>query len=75
MLFSVGATQVTSALPVVTAAAITSMVKAGRDAVAVPSATLITMPVVAPRLLLAGTPESSPVFVLKVAQLGAFVIE
>src|SRR5262249_22211866 len=54
---------------------VTVIVKAGSDALAVPSFTVITMPEKLPTLVAAGAPPSFPVVVLNVAQLGMFVIE
>ena len=58
-----------------TAVATTTILNAGREAVAVPSATVITMPVVVPTSVSFGLPDSWPVCALKAAQAGAFVME
>jgi hypothetical protein len=56
-------------------AAVTMIWKAGREAVALPSAALMTMLPVVPTSLLAGVPEISPLLVLMVAQPGRPVAE
>ncbi len=53
---------------------VTVSVKAGRDALKVPSDTLITIPAVAPTSALAGVPLKAPVAVLKVAHVGLFAM-
>jgi tRNA A37 threonylcarbamoyladenosine synthetase subunit TsaC/SUA5/YrdC len=75
-LFSVGATQESVAVPVPgIPVAVTVMLNAGSEALAVPSATVITIPEVVPASLTAGVPDNWPVLVLKVAQAGACAIE
>src|SRR5215468_6928452 len=61
------------ALPVV--AGVTVMLKGGSEAEATPSLTLSTMLEYVPVCALAGVPESWPVAMLKLAQVGLFVIE
>jgi hypothetical protein len=56
-------------------AEVTVMENAGSEALAVPSATLITMPVYVPALAADGVPESWPVLVLNVAHAGWPTIE
>jgi len=53
----------------------TVILKAANEALAVPSLTLITIPVVVPTSLIDGVPDNEPEAELKVLQLGAFVIE
>ena len=53
-------------------AAATVMGNGGNEAVLVPSLTLITMPETVPTELEVGVPDSCPVAMLKVAQLGLF---
>ncbi len=55
------------------AAAVTVRVKAGREAVTVPSLTLMTIPEWTAAVV--GVPESRPVVVLKLAQLGLLAME
>jgi hypothetical protein len=55
-------------------AAVTAMPKAGSDADALPSLTLITMLPYVPTAEGPGVPSSAPVFTLKVAQAGRFAI-
>ena len=78
-MFSVGATHDTVAVPlvgvVVPVVPVTVMLNADSDAVAVPSATLITIFEVVPTSVSFGLPESCPVEVLNVAQEGAFWME
>jgi hypothetical protein len=57
------------------AAALTVMANASSDADAVPSLTLITIPLYVPTSLADGVPLSCPVAMLKVAQAGLLVIE
>src|SRR5688500_14836814 len=66
--FSVGGVQPIVAEPV--AIAVTVIEKAAREAVALPSLTVITMPDVVPAWLAVGEPESLPSDGLKVAQAG-----
>jgi hypothetical protein len=54
---------------------VTVMLNAASEALAVPSATVITIPDVVPASVAFGLPESCPVVVLKVAQDGAFLME
>ena len=56
-------------------AAVTVMVNAGSEAVALPSVTEITMPGYVPTCNAAGVPESWPLVVLNVAQAGLPEIE
>jgi hypothetical protein len=55
--------------------AVTWMLKVGRDALAVPSLTLIAMLPNVPTSLVDGLPVSCPVEALKVAQAGKWLIE
>jgi len=55
--------------------ALTAIVKVGSDAVATPSVTLMTIPVLAPTSPAPGVPVSWPVVELKVAQAGLLVME
>ena len=65
------------ALRVITglAAALTVIANASSDADALPSLTLITIPLYVPTSLADGVPLSCPVAMLNVAQAGLFVIE
>jgi hypothetical protein len=56
-------------------AAFTVIAKAGSDALAVPSLTDMTMPVVVPTCSAAGVPDRRPVELLKLAHAGRFEIE
>ena len=70
-MFSAGGAQDKDTVPVCAAAgAVTSILKAARDAVAVPSVALMTMLPLVPTWLLVGVPEIAPVAWLKLAQLG-----
>jgi hypothetical protein len=53
----------------------TLMLNAAREAVAEPSATVITIPELVPTSVSLGLPESCPVCALKVVQEGAFAME
>ena len=70
MVFSVGATHSTVALPF--AICVTAMGKAGRETVVVPLLTLMVMFEYVATSASVGVPDNSPVFVLKLAQLGSF---
>ena len=67
-----GACQSRDAVPVAGAAgaAVTSILKGARDAVALPSLALMVMSPVAPTLRAVGVPEISPVLELNLVQLG-----
>ena len=72
-MFCVGAVQDRDADPA--AGAVTSIVKAGRDAVALPSTATMAMLLVVPTSPPVGVPDISPVLELMVAQLGRPVAE
>lgn len=69
-MFVVGIVQDRDADPLAAEAAVTSILKGAKDAVALPSLALMVMSPVTPTSLLVGVPEISPVLALKPAQLG-----
>ena len=71
-MFSVGAVQLSVTLPV--ALSVTAMGNEGRDALVLPSLTLMLMFEYVPTSAAVGVPDSSPVELLKLAQLGAFLM-
>ena len=62
-------------VPEIVGADVTVIEKAASEALAAPSATLMTMPVYVPTLAAVGVPLSCPVVELKVAQAGMPVME
>src|ERR1700683_2362709 len=73
LVFSVGALQLSVALPL--AGCVTVMLNGASDAEAEPSLTLITILRNTPALALVGVPDSSPVRLLKFAHDGVLVSE
>jgi hypothetical protein len=71
----VGATQLSVALLVVGVAGVTVILKGESELEATPSLTLRTMLEYVPVCVLAGVPESWPVAMLKLAQVGLFCTE
>jgi hypothetical protein len=73
--FVVGGVHDTVALMVEVAAALTMMLNAGSEDVALPSLTLMTMLEYVPTLAACGVPASWPVLVFKIAQDGPLLTE
>ena len=74
-MFKVGATQVTVAVPLALWVSTTLIEKAGKDVLTPPAEALMTIFGYEPTCAVFGVPESSPVVVLKLAQLGSPAME
>jgi hypothetical protein len=61
--------------PEIVGPVVTVIAKAGSEALAAPSATLITIPAVVPAFAAVGVPDSWPVVLLNVAHDGLFTME